>query len=115
MPALDTLKELLKGRDTATINVFINENSVVLDEVDENGISGLMHIGYHQLPEVLAIAIPLKKDFTIYEAVAMGLLHRVITKVNSEPNLLNTPAKDGFYPLTLACFFGQRAVVAYEQ
>ena len=113
MHLLDRLKELLKGRDTAAINTFINDNPTVLDEVDENGISGLLYIGYHQLPEVLAVAVDKKKDFTVYEAAAMGLLHRVITKVNSQPSLLNTPAKDGFLPLTLACFFGQRDVVAY--
>lgn len=113
MSALADLKELLKGRDTAIINTFINKHPTVLDEVDENGISGLMYIGYHQLPEVLAVAIDKKKDFTVYEAAAMGLLHRVITKVNSQPSLLNAPAKDGFLPLTLACFFGQRAIVAY--
>ena len=71
------------------------------------------YIGYHQLPDVLAVAITKKKDFTLYEAAAMGLLYRVITKVNGQPSLLNTPAKDGFLPLTLACFFGQREVVAY--
>lgn len=113
MPTLANLKELLTGRDTATINAFIKKNPVVLDEMDDNGISGLMYIGYHQLPEVLAVAIDIKKEFTVYEAAAMGLLHRVITKVNSQPALLNTPAKDGFLPLTLACFFGQYPVVDY--
>lgn len=113
MPSLANLKELLKGRDTTTINAFIKETPSVLEKVDENGISGLMYIGYHQLPDVLAIAIDLKKGFTLYEAAAMGLLHRVITKVNSQPALLNKPAKDGFLPLTLACFFGQQEIVAY--
>jgi len=113
MPTLAELKELLKGRDINLLNAFITKNSTVLDEVDENGISGLMYIGYHQLPEVLEIAIDKKNHFTLYEAAAMGLLHRVITKVNSQPTLLNTPAKDGFLPLTLACFFGQQEVVAY--
>ncbi len=113
MTALDNLKELLKGRNTEAINTFITKNPVALDEVDDNGISGLMYIGYHQLPDVLAFAIDKKADFTLYEAAAMGLLHRVITKVNSQPALLNQPAKDGFYALTLACFFGQKEVTAY--
>ncbi len=113
MTALDKLKELLTGRDTTAINTFVSENPSALEEVDENGISGLMYIGYHQLPDSLAFAIDIKKDFTLYEAAAMGLLHRVITKVNSRPVLLNQPAKDGFYALTLACFFGQKEVASY--
>ncbi len=113
MPSITDLKELLTGRNTATLNAFIKKNPAVLDEMDDNGISGLMYIGYHQLPEVLAVAIDIKKEFTVYEAAAMGLLHRVITKVNSQPSLLNTPAQDGFLPLTLACFFGQYTVVDY--
>ncbi len=113
MSQLDSLKELLAKRNTAEINAFIASNPTALDKVDDNGVSGLMYIGYHQLPDSLAFAIEKKKDFTVYEAAAMGLLHRVITKVNSQPTLLNTPAKDGFYPLTLACFFGQGEVVNY--
>ena len=113
MTPLDTLKQLLTGRNTETINAFVKENPSALDEMDENGISGLMYIGYHQLPDALAFAIDKKADFTLYEAAAMGLLHRVITKVNSQPTLLNQPAKDGFYALTLACFFGQKSVAEY--
>jgi|GEM_PF-778269 len=113
MSTLDSLKELLTRRNTEEINAFVSTNPSSLDEEDNNGISGLMYIGYHQLPDCLAFAIEKKKDFTVHEAAAMGLLHRVITKVNSQPALLNTPAKDGFYPLTLACFFGQGEVVNY--
>ena len=87
MSQLTALKELLQGRDTAIINAFINENPSILEESDENGVSGLMYIGYYQLPEVLAQAIDKKKDFTLYEAAAVGLLHRVITRVNSQPSL----------------------------
>jgi len=76
MSTLDNLKELLKGRNTEAINTFITKNPIALDEVDENGISGLMYIGYHQLPEALAFAIDKKADFTLYEAAAMGQLHR---------------------------------------
>lgn len=113
MSLLDSLKELLKSRDTSAINAFVAENPTALDEIDENGISGLLYIGYHQLPDCLAFAIDKKEDFTVHEAAAMGLLHRVITKVNAYPALLNQPAKDGFYLLTLACFFGQGKVVDY--
>ena len=113
MNQLDDLKELLKGRDTAAINKFVEEHPSTLDEIDGVGISGLLYIAYHQLPDSVAFAIDKKSDFTLHEAAAMGLLHRVITKVNSQPSLLNTSAKDGFLPLTLACFFGHLSVANY--
>lgn len=113
MSHLADLKKLLLGRDTQKINTFVSDHPSTLDEIDENGISGLMYIGYHQLPESLAFAIDKKSSFTLHEAAAMGLLAKVITKVNTQPALLNTPAKDGFLPLTLACFFGQQPVVDY--
>lgn len=110
---LPQLKNLLKDRETAEINTFVDQHPLVLSETDAAGVSGLMYIAYHQLPDALANAIIRKKDFTLPEAAAMGLLHRVITEVHAQPNAVNQAAKDGFYPLTLACFFGHFSVAAY--
>ena len=81
--------------------------------MDENGINGLMYIAYYQLPESLAFAIEKKVDFTLHEATSVGLLHKVITKLTINPAGLHTFSKDGFLPLTLACFFGHQPIVEY--
>ena len=113
MNYINKFKELLNSRNISSINAFISEHPSVLDEVDERGLSGLMYIAYYQLPEVVKVAVEKKADFTIYEATAMGLLNQVKTKVETQPNLLNQAAGDGFYPLTLACYFGQGAIAEY--
>lgn len=111
--SLQKLKEKLATRNTEEINSLIAGNTSILEEQDENGINGLMYIAYHQLPECLTFAIEKKTDFTLHEAASVGLLHKVITKLSVNPTGLHTFSKDGFLPLTLACFFGHEPIVAY--
>jgi ankyrin repeat protein len=113
MNQLEQLKQLLNTRNEKEINHFIQNNREVLNIVDEKGLSTLMYLAYHQLPSCIELAINLKKDFTLYEAVALGLLNRVITKLAIAPAALHAFANDGFLPLTLACYFGHQDIVEY--
>ena len=113
MSKLARFKTLLKDRKESSINDFIRKHPEVLDEKDAAGVSGLLYIAYHHLPGSLETALQQKQHYNLYEAAAMGLLPKVITQIAVHPQQLNTPAPDGFYPLTLACFFGHYAVAEY--
>src|SRR5579871_2250823 len=45
---------------------------------------------------------------TIHEAAALGAVPRIETLLAEDPAAVNAWASDGFQPLGLACFFGQR-------
>jgi ankyrin repeat protein len=47
----------------------------------------------------------------IFEAAATGQVDRVRELIAADPALLNTYAPDGFHPLGLAAFFGNKATV----
>jgi ankyrin repeat protein len=47
-------------------------------------------------------------SLTIHEAAAMGVMARLEHILAEEPAAVNAWAEDGFQPLGLACFFGQR-------
>lgn len=107
-----TLKTALSNKDSATISTLLEQHPEVLDSV-ENGVSGLMLIAYFHNQPALELALTQKQTFTLHEAAATGQLAIVQQQLGQNPETINTFAADGFAPLTLACFFGQKEVVKY--
>ena len=113
MNKITIFSELLKTRNTDQISAFIQANPVVLTTLTEQGISGLLLLAYHQLPEVVAKAIALKESLTYHEAIACGSLAAVQKYINKSPALIHTFSPDGFPPLSLACYFGHEPIAQY--
>ena len=113
MKKIQQLGEVLKTRNTDAIIAFVKEHTEVLSEINERGISGLILIAYHQLPEVLSAVIPMKQPLTLYEAIACGQLPEVKNYIAQDTSLVHQVAADGFPLLSLACYFGHREVATY--
>lgn len=107
------LKESLKDQDTATIRALITAHPEVLEQADESGISGLMLIAYFKNAEALRLATKHKSHWSIHEAAACGLLDKVTEIIEDHSDALQSFSKDGFPPLTLACYFGHLEVARY--
>ena len=112
-PLFQRFHNLLKARNETDLLVFLKDHPEVLKMDDERGTSGLMTLAYHQLPAVLETLLPTLVNVNLHEAAATGQLHRVISLLAAQPDLLNRPAADGFAPLHLACYFGHTSVAAY--
>jgi len=113
MEKIELLGQLLKAREEQAILQLVKAYPSVLSQKNEQGIAGLMLIAYYKLPNVLQEVLPLKEDLTFHEAVACGDLEGVKDFLAQEPTLLNQASPDGFPPLCLACYFGQRANASY--
>jgi uncharacterized protein len=74
-------------------------------------LSPLMDALYHgRVDEAQRLLSEVGSDsLTIHEAAAMGVTPRLEQILAQEPAAVNAWAEDGFQPLGLACFFGQRA------
>ena len=104
---------VLKTRETEKIIKLVNLFPGILSETNQQGISGLLLIAYHQLPAVLEAVLPLKQPLTLYEALACGQTKIVQEYMEKDASLLNQPAPDGFPPLSLACYFGHEDLAIY--
>lgn len=113
MEKIQYLGEVLKTRNIAVIIAYIKDHQEVLTQTNAQGISGLVLIAYHQLPEVLAAAIAMKQPLTFYEAIACGQLEDVKNYLSQDVSLVNKIAADGFPPLSLACYFGHQELAIY--
>lgn len=107
---IDSLKTLIDQKDTVAISEFISQNPTVLDEVDNNGSTGLMLIAYSGIGDLLEQASNLKKSFNFHEAIMCGKKSQVMNFLSGNKNLVNMYSSDGFTPLSIAAFFNQTEI-----
>ena len=107
---IDSLKELIKSRETENIITLIEQHPDVLDQTDESGTTMLMQLAYNGLMEAFAKAKDLKISFSFHEAVVCGKHELVDEFLKNDSNLANTHSVDGFTPLSLAAFFDQTEI-----
>jgi ankyrin repeat protein len=106
---LDAAKTLIQNRDDDKLVKLISADPVVLDQVDQNGTSGLLLIAYAGLPKAFEKARLLKTAYTFHEAIVYGRNQEVANALK-DPSCANTYSNDGFTPLSLAAFFNQTEI-----
>ena len=92
-------------------SLIANDPSIVQAR-NEQSLSLLMWILYHQKNDWLDEIRPLLGELDFFEAVAVGDMTRVISLLGELPENVNMVAPDGFQALGLASFFGQAEVVS---
>jgi ankyrin repeat protein len=106
---LAEFKTLIQNRDEDKLSALISSDPGVLDQIDQNGTSGLLLIAYAGLQAVFKKAKELKTAFTFHEAIVCGKILEVQNDLE-DPSLANARSNDGFTPLSLAAFFNQTEI-----
>ncbi|MGH9866043.1 MAG: ankyrin repeat domain-containing protein, partial [Candidatus Acidiferrales bacterium] len=79
----------------------------------ESGASAMMTAIYHGKSEVRDLLLERGAQLNIHEAAAAGKSEHVAALAAQNPAAINSFAADGFTPLALAAFFGQRDVAQW--
>ena len=77
----------------------------------ENGLSEIMMALYHGKKDVVNELLASGVELNVYEAAGTGQTARLRELIAADPSLINSHSFDGFTPLGLAVFFGQRETV----
>jgi ankyrin repeat protein len=95
------------------VRKLLSEERELVNAKDETGQSALMVALYHGRRDIADVLLAHNPTLDIFEAAATGKLERLRELLDANPDLLNAYAKDGFYPLGLAAFFGRAEVALY--
>ncbi len=106
----ESFKTYIKNRNIDQLLDLLSAHPEVLDQEDENGVSGLVFIAYNGLGEVLNKATELKRSFTFHEAIVCGKKEIVADNLQKDAGVVNAYSKDGYTPLSLAAFFNQTLI-----
>ncbi len=106
------LEAVKKGNTEAALQLLAHEANLI-NARDDNGTSAVLLAMYYSHPELAQVLAGKSAGLDIFEAATLGQLERVKAVLADDSMLMNAYAQDGFYPLGLACFFGQTAVAEY--
>ena len=88
------------------VKELVKKDPSLAHAADDKGVSAVLLAVYYRKAEVVDVLLSAGADWNIFEAAATGQTDRVRKLLKKSPELVNTYAPDGFYPLGLAIFFG---------
>jgi len=80
---------------------------------DKKNLSPLITAMYYHESEIADLFLERMVALTVYEAAATGKMMHLISNLARKPELVNAYSDDGFQPLGLAAYFGQKEAVEY--
>jgi uncharacterized protein len=107
---INQLKVYIKNRESENVTSLVTSNPDVLDQTDENGVSGFLNLAYSGMNEAFDKAIASKQSFTFHEAIVGGKTEQVKMQIVTDKSLVNQYSPDGFTPIALAAFFDQQEI-----
>ncbi len=111
MPENANFLDAVKAGDLSRVKELLEADPSLVNTRGDSGESAILLSVYYRRNSVRDLLLARGAELNIYEAAAAGQLERVATLAKASPALANSYAPDGFTPLGLAAFFGQRTVV----
>ncbi len=111
---MDRTKEFfiaIKGGELNKVRSLLKRAPQLILSHDEQGVSAIMTAVYYGQQQIVQELLSRTGDINIWEAAATGHVDQVEKLLDADHSLLNAYSPDGFTPLALAAFFGQKTVL----
>lgn len=99
--------DAVKSGDLVRMGQLLDANATLLGE-SENGVSSVLLALYHGKPEAARLLIGRGAPLSFHDACAAGVNDRAMKMLSGDPSLRDQFSNDGYPPLGLAIFFGNR-------
>jgi len=109
----DEILESIQKGNLSRINQLLKANPALADSKTKNGISIVLLALYHGHQDIAQAIAAEKTVFDIFEASVLGKLEQVRNLTDLDPSLINSYSPDGFAPVALAAYLGQKDVTEY--
>lgn len=107
MAAKDDLAAAVKKGDVDGIQALVAKDPALASARDEQGVSMVLLALYHRQRAAAEALLAARPPLDVFEAAAAGQLDRLRALLDVDRESAKAWASDGFFPLALACFFGQ--------
>lgn len=112
MPTVDEMVAAIQAKDLSAAEKLLGEDPS-LAHAKRDGSSMLMLAAYQHAKPIVELLLLRGARPNLWEAAAVGRLDRARELVNANAAGINGWSHDGWTPLHLAAFFGQKEVTAY--
>jgi len=90
------------------VRALISAEPSLASACDVHGVSAVRFSRYRGQTEIVDDLVAAGADLDAFDAACVGDTTRLADLLDVEPDLVDASSGDGFTPLHLACFFGQR-------
>ena len=97
--------------DLAGVTQLLDNDPSLLNTRVPSGVPALLFAMYYGQPLIVRTMLERGAAVDVFSAAAIGITGKLRTLLSGSPELANAVAPDGFSPLGLASFFGQKEAV----
>ena len=112
-PSAKELFRAVEAGDVARVRQFVLRDRTLANARTEQGCSAVLHAMNQRQAEVAADLVLCGASLDIHEAAATGHIERLEELVTLDASCLWSCSAEGWTPLHLAAFFGQKRAVAF--
>lgn len=109
----ESFLKAIKSGDQTAVQALLAADPKLANSKTSEGLSAVLLAMYYGQPAIAKMIVAAGATLNIFAAAAVGASGRVRELVETQPELVNAVAPDGFQPLGLAAFFGHTDVAAY--
>jgi ankyrin repeat protein len=109
----DEFLDAIQRGNLSKINQLLATNPALANSKAKNGVSAILlalYYGYQDIAQAIAAK---KGGLDIFEASVLGKLEQLKNLIAQDRALVDTYSPDGFTPVALATYLGQKSVTEY--
>lgn len=109
----DEFLEAIQKGNLQKVNHLLDTTPGLANSKTKNSVSAILLALYYGHQDIAQTIAAKKHELDIFEASVLGKLEQVKNMVDHDQSLVNSYSPDGFTPLALAAYLGQKEVTEY--
>jgi ankyrin repeat protein len=109
----DEFLEAIQKGNLPKIDQLLDTTPILASSKTKNGVSPILLALYHGHQDIARTIAAKKNELDVFEASVMGKLDQVKNLIRQDSSLVNSYSPDGFSPVALAAYLGQKETTEY--
>lgn len=98
--------EAIDAGDLERVAEIVQQEPAAAGARNQQGLSAVLAAQYRHRRDIVDVLLAAGPELDVFDAAAVGDVHRLQTILDDDPAQLDAYASDGFFPLALAAYFG---------